>query len=271
MTPVSMQFLTSTGEPIAHAPVEIRLARSDYDEAQSGIIMPRLVTATTDEQGEATVNLTPCDTMYHVTVYDTLSDAALHYDFYVPTLDVPGTTVRLQDIVVVKPISPKKYDETALLAIQNAKANTLSAMLSAEQARDASITAASDAADSARLTIPTTSALPPDNPLENQEWINTTNGKRFNWLVTNGHGAWVETYASVVVNTPDAAAIPAGVDAEEVVAIVTEQGVQVTDLELVQSLASTDILTITQQDGVERRVTLAELAAMIDQINRGIA
>ena len=127
MTPILFHFLTPTGIPLANARVEIQLSRSDYNEVLPGVIMPRLVEATTDEDGKATVELAPCDTLYHVTVYDTATEAALHYVFYVPESDVP---VRLQDTVVDAAMSNTTYDEAALIVINNTKAILLASRAS---------------------------------------------------------------------------------------------------------------------------------------------
>lgn len=154
MTPVLMQFLTSTGDPIGFANVEIRLTRSDFEEQESGIIMPRLINVVTGLDGKVLVPLMPCSTRYHVTVYDTVSDAALHYHFYVPHLNTPGTIVRLQDLIVADDavIDPVSYDVTAMLTILDAKANVLAAISRGELARDRAEAAAQFADDSIEAT-----------------------------------------------------------------------------------------------------------------------
>jgi hypothetical protein len=129
MTPVLFHFLTSEGAPIGFARVEIRLTRSDYEEEVSGVIMPRLITAITGMDGKILQELMPCNTRYHVTVYDTITEAALHYHFYVPVLNNPDEVVRLQDLIVDDDavLGDVAYDEAALLQILTAKAATLAA------------------------------------------------------------------------------------------------------------------------------------------------
>lgn len=133
MTSVAFLFVTPTGEPITNTTVEIQLSKSSIDPDISGITLPRLITAVTDKNGEFTVDLWPSDVLYYVTCFDTESDAALNYKFYVPTLNPPNTVVRLQDIVVVEGMSPKTYDEVALLAIHDAKANAITARIAADE------------------------------------------------------------------------------------------------------------------------------------------
>jgi hypothetical protein len=124
MTPVEFHFITPNGAPIANTVIEIQLSRSSFDDVITGVVLPRVVTATTDTDGKATVNLWPNSLPYYVTVLDTETDAGLSYKFMVPSVDL-GSIMRLQDLVVVGDMSPTYYDEVALLAIQNTKAVTL--------------------------------------------------------------------------------------------------------------------------------------------------
>lgn len=140
MTPVLFHFLTPEGIPVANTTIEIQLVRSTFDVEDSGVLLPVLVTAITDVDGKATVDLWPSDTFYYVTVMDPNSGAGLSYKFLVPEVTV-GLEVRLQDIVVVGEMSPVTYDEAALLVIQNAKALVLSYQVAA------AASAASAAAD----------------------------------------------------------------------------------------------------------------------------
>jgi Collagen triple helix repeat (20 copies) len=141
MTPVLFHFVTPTGSPVANTVIEIQLSRSAFDAEDSGVLLPRLVTATTDVDGKATVNLWPHAALYYVSVLDTESDAGLSYKFLVPEV-VPGVSVRLQDIVVVGEMSTTHYDTAALLVIQDAKTSTLT---SATAAAASALSAAADA------------------------------------------------------------------------------------------------------------------------------
>jgi hypothetical protein len=115
MTPVLFSFITPTGSPIANTEALIQLSKSGFDEVDTGVVMPREIVATTDENGNVTVNLWPSSIMYHLTMTDPLSDVALHYKFYVPFTD--EMPVRLQDIVVDLPVSTTTYDEQAIYQI----------------------------------------------------------------------------------------------------------------------------------------------------------
>lgn len=136
MTPVEFLFLTPDGVPIANALVEIQLSRASFDNEDTGVIMPRLVEARTDENGEVTVNLQPLSVSYYATVEDPASDAVVYYEFLVPEIQEPVRSVRLQDIVIVGPISDKPYDEVALALIQDAKVHTMASMVEAREAAE---------------------------------------------------------------------------------------------------------------------------------------
>lgn len=125
-TSVEFHFVLPTGEPVANAPVEVQLARASFNDDDSGVAMPRPITVNTDEDGKAVLELWPSDTLYFVTVLDTASEAGISYKFLVPEV-APGTTVRLQDLVVDLPPAGTTYDVATLLAIQSAKAEVLSA------------------------------------------------------------------------------------------------------------------------------------------------
>lgn len=149
MTPVLFHFITPDGVPLANARVDIQLSRSSYDEDHDGVLMPRLVEATTDEDGKVTVELAPADVLYHVECWDTDSEAGLSYKFMVPEQEVPNTPIRLQDIVIVGEMSNTSYDEAALIAIHAAKATALTAAISAT----ASAVAADASADIAAAAV----------------------------------------------------------------------------------------------------------------------
>lgn len=148
MTPVEFHFVLPTGEPFANSAVEIQLARSSHSEALDGITVPRLIKATTDVEGKATVNLWPSTTLYYVQVQDSVSEAGLLYKFIVPSVTA-GTTLRLQDIVVDAPMSGVTYDDAALLTILDSKANASASAIAAA----ASAAAAAAAAASILITL----------------------------------------------------------------------------------------------------------------------
>jgi hypothetical protein len=137
MTPVEFTFITPDGIPIGDALVEVQLGKPGYDEDETGIIVPRLVTGTTNAQGKVVINLWPSTQLYYVTFEDPGSQAIVSYKFYVPALDIPGAVVRLQDIVVDAPMSGTPFDDAALLIIHDAKANAVTAAVTATAAANA--------------------------------------------------------------------------------------------------------------------------------------
>ena len=133
-TNVDFVFLTPTGVPIANALVEIQLVRSSFDDELSGVLMPRLVEVRTNEVGKVLVPLLPSKASYIVTVEDTLSDAVISYEIYVPKVASNIQKVRFQDLVITGPISTKPYDEEALALIQDTKIHVLAALVEAREA-----------------------------------------------------------------------------------------------------------------------------------------
>ena len=150
MTPVEFHFVTPEGVPISDAEVEIQLLRSAFDIEDSGVLMPRPVIATTDEDGKVVVDLWSTTTMYQVRVLDTESAAGLFYKFYVPEIDVPGTVVRLQDIVVTEEMQNTSFVDAILVQVQTARTNAVSAQIAAQAAASQAVSAAqSTGADAA--------------------------------------------------------------------------------------------------------------------------
>ena len=133
-TKVMCRFLSPIGEPLVNAEAVFQLSKSGYSEDETGIVMPRPITVLTNVYGEVEINLWPGNHIYHVTVDDPEHDVSLHYKFVVPEVEVAGTSVRLQDIVVDGELSNTEWDTAAILAIQNAKANAMAAQVAAEAA-----------------------------------------------------------------------------------------------------------------------------------------
>lgn len=135
MTPVEFRFLTLDGNPLAGAPIEIHLDQTGYINSETGIVLPSEVAFTLDEAGRVLVPLAPSATPYHVLVRDLNGlDVAGHYTFLVPEIEPPVTQVRLQDILVTGSLPVPPYDEAALVAINEARANAVAAALAAEAA-----------------------------------------------------------------------------------------------------------------------------------------
>ena len=151
MPKIAMLFVTTTDIPIGDALVEVRLTRSDFDDKISGVLMNRLETFRTEADGSLLVDLMTCKALYHVTVYDTVQDIAIHHDFYVPEDADPTTILRLQDLIVPPDtyLSTMPFDETAMLAIIDARNVARESALQAQ----ASAVIAVDAAVSAQAAI----------------------------------------------------------------------------------------------------------------------
>lgn len=134
MTPVEFRFVSPLGTPIANAPVEIQLAKGAVEDAIPGVVVPRLISTTTDAQGVVLVNLYHTSVPYLVSVFDMESDAALSYKIYVPELTAGTEFVRFQDIITGQDQPTLSYDEQVLISIQEAKAAAIAANLAAQAA-----------------------------------------------------------------------------------------------------------------------------------------
>jgi len=145
MTPVIFQFHGPDGEPLANHEFVVRLPRSGFVQTEDGLVMPELLTYTTDVDGKLTVELAPSSSPYTVRVVgeDTYTDDCcpsnyINYNFYVPDTAVP---VRVQDLVMAPPPSNLPYDEEAIIIITDAKAAALAAQAASEAARDVALAA----------------------------------------------------------------------------------------------------------------------------------
>lgn len=151
MTKIAMRFVTTTDIPIGDALVAIRLTRSDYEEKTSGVIMTRLEEFHTDADGFLQVDLLPAKALYHVTVYDTVQDIAIHHDFIVPEVEDPNAVLLLPDLIVPPDtvLSSLPYDEEALAKIIQAKVEAIAARDASRLAATQSEASANAAATSA--------------------------------------------------------------------------------------------------------------------------
>lgn len=135
MTLVRFHFVAPDGQPIANGKIEVRLTEAGFRNVPSGIVIPRVLTTETDEDGRAELELLPLpDQSYQVRAFDNLSNRRAQYTFSVPETDVEF--VRLQDLVMVPPPSAKPYDEALVAAIQETMFEVQGFAAQAESARD---------------------------------------------------------------------------------------------------------------------------------------
>jgi hypothetical protein len=221
--------------------------------------------------------------MYYVTAVDPVSDMAVSYKFYVPELPEGLTSVRLQDIIVDGPVSTTPYDEAALLVIHGVKTSVTAArdtVLQAAQDLHDVIDEAEAAAQEAFKALPTTSPTPPASPVNGQQWISTVTGRKYHWLASES--AWAEMEASLVVTAPEAAEGATGFSPGTLQQVATINpattsllvevngvaqrinidtfGVTPNELPSLVSFSPTDIITVMQVDGIEKKATFAQLA-----------
>ena len=97
---VHCRFVTPTGEPVRGARVEIQAAKAGFSNSEVGVVMPRMLEATTNDAGECLVELWPSREPYVVRGYDPVSSGEIACKIFVPWA-APGVTLRLQDLVEV--------------------------------------------------------------------------------------------------------------------------------------------------------------------------
>lgn len=131
-TTVECLFVSPTGEPMVDSLVEIQPTKSGFTDELDGIVMPNLVTATTDAAGQCIVELWPSPVPYAVSCFDRNSDAGLSYKILVPVV-ASGSVVRLQDLVIQGSLPQAPYDQAALASINAAKVTAIAAAESAAQ------------------------------------------------------------------------------------------------------------------------------------------
>lgn len=145
MTPVEFCFLTPDGKPLVGAEFEVQLSESAYNTIDTGVLMPRIVSAKTDLEGKAQLLLWPSTELYYLSMQDSESDAGIGFKFIVPAVDGATEYVRFQDIIVETGLKPGDFDVELLSSILSAKSIVLAAkeivVLNREQAEQAADTA----------------------------------------------------------------------------------------------------------------------------------
>lgn len=210
MTPVEFRFLTPTGNPISNALIEIQLTKGVIEDLYPGVVMPRLITVTTDNEGSVVVGLYPSDIPYMVSVYDSESDAGLFYKFFVPELAAGVTQVRLQDIIVDREMSNTSYDEAALLSIHNAKSNAIAASTAAQGFAEAAAAALADVEDAAtRAETAATEALAFKNTAVSESTSASTSATTASTKASEASTSAATATAKATVATDKAAAASA--------------------------------------------------------------
>lgn len=165
MTPVRFKFMTPEGDPLANTAFQIELPCPGYHVEPSGVVLPRVVEAITDVDGEALIELWPLTNPYEVTAYDPVAKSELFYKFIVPVLPEGETELRLQDIIVTGTLVSQSTDPDILAQMTDkyvatlAVANTILTNLNTGQdAADTAVAAADTAvaaADAAEISATT--------------------------------------------------------------------------------------------------------------------
>lgn len=147
MTQVDFHFIAPDGAPIANGQVDVRLAGEAFRNVESGVVVPRVLRETTDAEGRLSLDLWPLEAAeYTVTALDLESGRRARYSFYVPESEVP---VRMQDLVMLQPPSPKKYDEASIAAIQAERLLSQDAVSAAQAEASSAAMSATSASGSA--------------------------------------------------------------------------------------------------------------------------
>lgn len=155
LTDVEFQFYKPDGTPLADTVFSITLKRSGFITEAVGVVVPDVITATTDAEGKVVIKLHPSSTPYFLQLpadavvdEDCCSNALARYKFYVPEV-APGVIVRAQDLFIAVAPSNVPYDEEAILIITEAKLTSVNAareaLASAVRAETAAVSIEGDA------------------------------------------------------------------------------------------------------------------------------
>lgn len=148
---VRARILSPAGQPIAAARISARLNRPDIAMA-AGYVAPAMVTAVTDINGLATLNLWPNALGAQASQYlvDVVTQAG---DYWRVTATVPDAANADLEIISTLPTYPGKSDQqVALEAVQGYAAQAASSATAAAASADATASAiVSVAADVVRL------------------------------------------------------------------------------------------------------------------------
>ena len=155
LTDVEFQFYKPDGTPLADTVFSITLKRSGFITEAVGVVVPDVITATTDAEGKVVIKLHPSSTPYFLQLpadavvdEDCCSNALARYKFYVPEV-APGVIVRAQDLFIAVAPSNVPYDEEAILIITEAKLTSVNAareaLASAIRAETAAVSIEGDA------------------------------------------------------------------------------------------------------------------------------
>lgn len=114
MTPVRFKFMTPEGNPLANTAFEIELPCPGYHPEPDGVVLPRMIEAMTDANGEALIELWPLPNPYQVVAWDPVGKSELFYKFIVPVLPADASELRLQDIIVTGTLISQGTDPDVL-------------------------------------------------------------------------------------------------------------------------------------------------------------
>lgn len=153
MTQVIFKMVHPDGSPRADELFQVRLTRSGLNDADNSVVLKDVIEATTDAQGQFTLELEATTTLYKLRVL-TKEDSEECYngygesfDFYVPESSQP---VYVQDLIMLPPPTNVPWDEEAMNKIMQAvvdskgaaaeaKASEIAADASADRAEVAAV------------------------------------------------------------------------------------------------------------------------------------
>lgn len=146
MTKVRFTFNHVEGGPMANMEFTLLLSRASFNEEDIGVVLPESVVVTTNELGEAIVDMWPLKAAYKIRIAPEYEDACgkLNWTFYVPQ---STEIVDAQQLFLVPPPRNIPWDEEAINKINQAVIDTHNS----EVAAAASAVAADASADRAEL------------------------------------------------------------------------------------------------------------------------
>lgn len=252
MTPIRFKFMTPEGEPLANTAFEIELPCPGYHPDPAGVVLPRMIEAMTDGNGEALIELWPLPNHYQVLAWDPEAKSELFYKFIVPVLPEGATELRLQDIIINGTLISQATDPDILAEMIAVRTQTLAL-------RDATAVIKGQV----EALLPIISETAPVDPQPGWEWVDPTTGKSYVWWVDEDSGQWVERATVAFVSYT-----PLGVYAENVLSDALPGDIPASDVQA--QLTTLAVAVIAAAEAIINSDRLGDNAVILSKLVDGI-
>lgn len=132
MTKIRFTFFDVVGNPLKNMEFTLLLNRASFNEEDMGVILPESILVTTDEQGQAIVELWPLKAAYKIRIAEEYEELCgkLNWSFYVPR---STEIVDAQHLFLVPPPRNIPWDEEAIGKINQAVVDSNNSAVAAGQ------------------------------------------------------------------------------------------------------------------------------------------